>query len=352
MQFKHIAYLLFLLLLTCSQENEIQVQTIDFQNKYSADELERVEIPPVLLKERQMIFTQDYLVSVGADKDTSIRVFDRQTMNYLGGFGERGDGPKQFNPMPSSLYPLEGNRIHIGTYKDNRIFEIQESSDENNPLVIKEISKVRVPGSLAFWHSSVALNDSIYAGIQQFSNNPLMFFNTIDKKTSNPYEFPNFYKDIDSDINHILYQGSMRFSLDLKKAIFTYRLHPLISIIDLENDQKKHIRFNTKYKQQAIRQIDERNINSAELNLYYRLLQVSNNYIYALYRPISSSNMGRKNLGDRELHVFDLNGKPAFKLKLQWWMDVFVVDPEDQFIYFWHPEIEDVLFKKDISGYS
>jgi hypothetical protein len=49
-----------------------------------------------------------------------------------------------------------------------------------------------------------------------------------------------------------------------------------------------------------------------------------------------------------EMHVFDWNGNPIKKLLLPEWASWCTVTQNDEFIYFFHPENENYLYRKSM----
>lgn len=80
----------------CSPHNREVTSLIKLQNPERLSELEEFQIPPVLWKEKRLIVTDNFLISHSSLPDTLFRVFDRETMTYLGGFGRAGDGPEDY----------------------------------------------------------------------------------------------------------------------------------------------------------------------------------------------------------------------------------------------------------------
>ena len=63
----------------------------------SVGDLIGIQIPPVLLAEMAIVADTDFLVSMNWMNDTIFRVFKLPEVEYLGSFGLKGRGPREFS---------------------------------------------------------------------------------------------------------------------------------------------------------------------------------------------------------------------------------------------------------------
>src|SRR5690606_28499393 len=72
-------------------------------------ELDSIRIPPVLTYERRIAIDSNYLISLNIDSDTTFRVIDIDKFEYLGWFGIKGRGPREFSNLNiSGFHAIDG----------------------------------------------------------------------------------------------------------------------------------------------------------------------------------------------------------------------------------------------------
>jgi hypothetical protein len=79
-------------------------------------------------------------------------------------------------------------------------------------------------------------------------------------------------------------------------------------------------------------------------------LLLTENRMYAKLQLRGPQNGVDQQIGEKELHVFDKEGKPIVRLLLEDWMNNFAITPDDEYIYFWHPEVLDKIFRYKLSN--
>ena len=88
-------------LCSCSAEkNGTFNEYADFKDKAEL-KADRIEVPPVLLYPRSVYLLNDKLVVLNEKTDTVFSVYNLPECSYWGQFGQKGQGPEDFN----LLYP-------------------------------------------------------------------------------------------------------------------------------------------------------------------------------------------------------------------------------------------------------
>lgn len=352
-------YSLFVLLfITFSCKQEADNLPLSFNKTINTDGLQTFKIPPVLLKERIIVCTDDFFVTNSSTEDTVFRVFDLKTLNYLGGFGKSGEAPENYNPNPSTIYSPYGNTIHVGSTKKNRILNIFKDQNNASGIGHEIIEEFKTPGELIPFNWSSKLNDTTFVGDKSFNRETeLAYYTTTDRSTGKLIPYPEFGEDLNASGKYIRYQKKMRVSRDRSKIVMAYVTLPLLRIYDVDKQTIKNIFIEVdpafKQTKKAKMLSDGLNINSLDLFNYYINVYTTDNHIYAqmLIQGYDEITGKREMIFPSELHVFDLEGEPKLKITLEDWMFVSAASQDDQYVYFWNSEIEDELYKLPIGSH-
>lgn len=348
---------LFWLIQACNSSDQ-PTQYQDFKKTIRIKSaLDTIHIPPVLWKERQLITTEKYLISLGADKDTLFRVFDHTSGKYLGGFGKKGDGPGEFKlANASSFYGIKENSIYIGDLKSSRVIRITDNP-EYPRLTDKDITTTAIyktPAELIPLNSSILINDSIIAGKKSFSSEKqLAYFNVNDRIVNYLLEFPSLHPEIpQSALSHFYYRH-FAISRDQSKIVSVYGYLPLLSIYDIRRETVKEILIRADNQPPSQIQVkpNKKEVILTDAFFYYQKVKVSNKHIYARFEEgqFGNSTSHFRLTSENQLHVFNLEGKPIVKILLEGWMQKYAITPDDKYLYFWHPEVENRLFRFPLS---
>lgn len=352
----HRTYLILLIIgatiLSCQTEEK--PTSVSFKKEINTADLEVFDIPAVLWKEKTIFCTDDFLVTNSATKDTLFRVFDLKNLDYLGGFGTYGEGPEEYNVIASSLYSPYSNAIHVGTFRNNRIVEVERDM-QNSTIITRLVEEHRTPGELVPLNWSFKLNDTSFVGEKSFSiESELAYFNTRDRSTGTMLPYPDLVENLTPIAKSMVYQKKLRVSRDKSKIITAYTRFPLIRIYDVESKEVKNVFVQVAPEFEQTSQIrmdpDGMNINHKDLFMYYVNLEATEKFIYAQLLVMGwDVNLERLKLHyPSELHVFDVEGAPQLKIKLEDWMNIYAPSQDDEYIYFWNSEIEDKLYRLPI----
>lgn len=347
---------LFIFVISCNSSSEpIRANNFDISIK-ATSVLDTIRIPPVLFKERYLTSTDKYLISLGSDRDTLFRVFDNTSGKYLGGFGKEGGGPGEFKTViGSSLYGTTGNSLYVGDLKTSRIIRISDNPSAQR-LTRQDISVDgihKIPGEFVPFNQSFFVNDSIIAGVKNFYNEKqLAYFNIFNGKIGYFFDYPNLYPEIPETALYHFYNDRFRISKDRSRIASISAKLPLLRIYNIEKQSTEEIYIKTQNDQvpNVIVATNNLEVSLPGLYIYYHDIMVSKDHIYARFQEGQFSEGSKYRLiSENQLHVFDFNGKPVVKIILEDWMYRYAVTPDDKFIYFWHPEVENQLFRFPLS---
>lgn len=348
---KFTIFVSLLILLTCCSNPEA-VKYKDFEKTVDASTaLETVKVAPFLFKERSMVATNDFLISLGSDEDTLFRVFDHANGKYVGGFGKKGNGPNEFaSVIASSLRGHSGNSFYVGGLKKSHIYSIKNRpSDTNlNGLNIELISEIKTPGALIPFNESFYVNDSIIAGRKSFrSIKQLTFFNVNSGEIGDFFEFPDLYPQIPQPAKHHFFLSYFNISRDKSKIVTAYAYTPLIRIYDIAESSVKNVYFKPLNMQPQNLKVlpNQKSVSLDELYFYYQDVKVSDNHIYARYQEGQFLKGGDRLISENQIHVLDFNGNLVSRVIVEDWVYKYVPTPDDRYLYFWNPQVEDELYR-------
>ncbi|MCE7996512.1 MAG: hypothetical protein HEP71_31360 [Roseivirga sp.] len=294
------------------------------------------------------------MVTNSATRDTLFRVFDLKNLDYLGGFGTYGQGPEEYNVIPSSIYSPYGNAIHVGSLKNNRIIEVKRNP-QNSTLDTHLVEEHRTPGELVPLNWSFRLNDTSFVGDKSFNEgSELAYFNTEDHSTGVMLPYPDLVESLTPIAKSLVYLKKLRVSRDGSTIVMAYSRFPLIRVYDVESKEVKNVFVEVGPQFEQTSEIrmnsDGMNVNYQDLFSYYVNLEVTEKFIYAQLL-ITSWDKTLENVKlhyPSELHVFDLEGEPQLRIKLEDWMHTYAPSQDDEYIYFWNSGIEDKLYRLPI----
>lgn len=350
---RSLCFLLFsAIVYSCAESSGFEGIEIPLAERQVAAKLEEVKIPPVLFRERKITLSNDYLFTLSATKDTLIRVFDRQTLEYLGGFGIEGGGPDDYKPIASGFQGIGDDLLHVAGLKVNKTLRFKKTPGSSPKFSTEIVEAFRVPGELAPWNNTFKINDTIYAGTKYFeSDKELTTVHTKTSEIGSLIPFPDYAPHISPEYKHNLYQRMSKYTYAQQKLVTAYIFFPSFRIYDFQTQETKEVHVKPDFEQLRVSELgDGINLNLSDLYTYYRKIETSDNYIYALYRIESGPNTGSHVLSNNELHIFDFDGNLVHNMRLEEWMTIFVIAPDDEYIYFWHPDVEDVLYRYPLEG--
>jgi hypothetical protein len=349
---KYCLIILSFLIVSCGSTKE-QGES-GFDKSYRMDNLEEFSVPPILLKELKLVATENFLVTYSATKDSIFKVFDNKSLEYLGSFGQRGNGPDDYSPVTSSIIALENDRLFIGNLRFNREIQLSKSvKGSSEKFSAQVIAQAYIPGQIIPLNDGFKLDDHVFGGANRKPNNQIVLFDAEKNQIRTIFPYPNFVEGMPEETYDILYQRRVSLSKDGKRVVVAYLFFPRILVFDI--DQNKVISdvnidmspyLNENFRVMA----DGRNINAREFYIYYTDLLLTENRMYAKLQLRGPQNGVDQQVGEKELHVFDKEGKPIVRLLLEDWMNNFAITPDDEYIYFWHPEVLDKIFRYKLSN--
>jgi hypothetical protein len=304
--------------------------------------LDSIRVTPILLDEKKLILANDLLISMRYDPDTVFRVFKLPNMNYLGGFGTIGKGPNEFmTPIVSSTNMFNAH-LSVADMRSLKLIDLISGEQQINS--VEYIKSISFPGILSPLNYAYIINDSIIYGLLlSKSEKELIKYNIINKKITNIIDFPDIYPKLPEDFYPTLYLKQIDFAPDRSKFVFTYIQIPILRIYSINGDLIKQITYTDAPEQTRYSVSDGRLVNNSRY-FYYQNVQVTNDYIFALYELRQFEEKKLKVLSKKEMHVFDWNGNPILKINLKEWISTYVISPDSRKIFFINPMKENYIY--------
>lgn len=309
--------------------------------------IDSINISKELLDVYNLKISARYLIAMTPQEEPIFNVFELENMEYKGGFGKIGNGPKEFShPIPSSLRVTNKNDLFL--IDNNYAYRIHLPSDTfmtNEHVSFEKICKI--PGKVGILNSGFCLNDSIVYGVANHQDKELTSC-TPSGKIETIMDYPALI-NIPPGTKQItipnLYRSSIAISPDGSKIAFLYYRFPVIRIWDTEKQT-----LTAQNTIQGIEKYDVKIENNGILprenfNGIYGTTACSQKYIFAAYLPAKSN--------ENEIHVFDWKGNALYRIKIRNLHFNYFSVSEDNTIYFVSSRTENFIYSyslKEILG--
>jgi hypothetical protein len=261
-----------------------------------------------------------YLVLFSVQHERFFYVYSN-TGDSLGGFGMKGQGPTDLlnnhwcgQADDKSMWINDVNRARMCAVN------VEQS------LAQKQCVFDTVIRTAGFSVNSFVLNDSTILCEQIRTNNYYLLttnINTEETTEEQLYKYP-------SDYVFGMYNSQWRIKPDCSKMASAMHSINMLNILDLKTGERKSIITGNQ-------SINLANIIDTETSLakrmHYITLDVTDNYIYALYENESFG---------IEIHVFDWQGTPVCRYIVPEYTLTIAVDENNRCIYSWPQDLEKI----------
>lgn len=342
-----IAFVSIVYFSAIAQPRNVEYKRFNKTATITEKDLIPIQIPPVLLAENAVAASPEFLVSMNWSNDTIFRVFKLPEVEYLGSFGIKGRGPREFS-LSRPVASTEGIIIPNLVRFDLITFDKSKKVTDAN-FIIKKTYKV--PGSFSPTKNPMIINDTMICA----ENNSLSFDKQVtcfNPKTGRIYhiiDYPNFY-NAPLSTNRILYNSGIASTHDGKKIVICYTRFPLVQIFDVEGNKITEVFINEGPPQERRITFAEGSVtNQNELYAYYSIPRITKNYVFISYRVRKLSDKKSEFFTEPQYHVFDLNANPILKISLPVGYNP-IPSYDEKWIYFINNKYEDKIFKYPLSN--
>ncbi len=300
-----------------------------------------IEVPPVVYANTPgVVITGNFLIVMRSFSGSPLYfVFEMPNCKYLGYFGMLGKGPNEFEvPDARSARPTEKGFKIFDTHK-GLLFVDLTSFSSNKSFKVKQI---KLPGELYILNDAVQINDSIIYGMPYAGKTEKLYvkYNIHSSKIDYFGEYPAFFpKGNKGNYWGLIWRYSVVKPDGTKYASFFARFKMFRIYNNFELLLKEKIMevpentFNPKRK-------------AGNIGTYYNVVKATNKYIYA----ICLNGHFNETEDYPTLEVWDWDGNPVAKLKLQNFVFSFDITQDNKKIYCMDREIDDKIFVYDLGN--
>lgn len=310
-----------------------------------------IKVKPVIYSQTSStVIFDNYFVDIEPYGDNIFSIFKLPDCKYIGGFGKKGRGPKEF-PYPDaySAVGYENGVLMYDIQKGFLFINLTKFESENEFTIEKQI---KMPGELTPLNDPLLLNDSIIIGSNinfsrvdgykekskykhvKFNNNSkdLSYFGPYPKEYSNERKelFPSIYSS-----NSIVKPDKTKFATFFIQ-VKMFRIYSSDGTIEKEIFLKKQKDF---FEGQWIRK------NAIK---YYTCVRATNEYLYALCQNEHSHDLSKSK---PTLEIWDWKGNPIAFLKLDQSICSFDVTDDNSKVYATSFNDMDKIFSYKIKNY-
>lgn len=296
-----------------------------------------IEVPPVVYaKTPGVVITGNYLIVMRSFSSPLYFVFEMPDFKYLGEFGRLGKGPNEFEVPDARTARATENGFKIFDTDKGLLFVDLTSFFPSKSFKVKQI---KLPGELYILNDAVQINDSIICGMPYVGKTEKLYvkYNIHNSKLNYFGEYPAFFPKGNKD-NYwgLIWRHSIVKPDGTKYASFFARF----KLFRIYNNSGLLIKEKTMEVLENI--LDPKR----KFVTYYDVIKATNQYIYALCLN------GQLNETDNypTLEVWDWDGNPVAKLKLQNFVFSFDITKDNKKIYCMDREIEDKIFVYDLEN--
>lgn len=296
--------------------------------------------PVILVKNPDLIITGDYLIVIEPANKQLFLVFKLPDCRYLGGFGEKGKGPKEFGFLvPFSATPTPDGFEIIDVTKGFLDINLKKFNNDNEFVVT---NVVRIPGKLMPLNDGFRLNDSIICGLpySNSSSKPYIRYNTRTNKIDYFGEYPTIYPIERKNIYWEIYTRRTVIKQDRSLFASFCSQVKMLQVYKNDGNLEKEVILDTQ------KDLFEGDWIKKNPIIYYRLVKATDKYIYALCENKNSSELS-ENIPI--LEIWDWKANLVTTLKLDKPISAFDVTDDNKYIYGIDWQTEDCIFLYDIS---
>lgn len=259
---------------------------------------------------------------------------DCEKNKYLGNFGKRGQGPGDFL-QPFSMQNYSDSIIAITDAWKHELIGINLKSLDNDSV---EYTDILSKDSL-FHLSLIPTKYDTFVSIGFYEKAQFYLLNKRGEITGEYFEYP--YKDdlekrVPNRVRGMAYQGVTHSNPSKDKLVYAVTLAPIINFYEIRGNSVELIENITtaypNYKPE-----DGNGSFSAAMSrdnkLGYLDVSATDKYVYALYSGRSQGSEGYAAFESNEIFVFDWQGNPVKKYKLDVPVTKICVDTADRVIY-------------------
>ncbi len=294
-------------------------------------------IPPIMLYPKGMYLVDSFLVVYNRDMDTCYQVFDRQTLEYKYSFGQRGQGPEDFDMPQEHAVCNPSDRLVVNDVNKLKTITFQAGK----PVVTAQDMPVDEP----YFNGLFQLDDTTFVcEPDPESNEEFCFIHAsgrVEKKVPYPETADRFKGQVSERNAAYQYMATAHPSGDKFAAFYVHTRR--FQIIDKEGNILKDVTLDIPPCDPEIP------LEPVRRRIHVMDVFATENYIYTLNLDMTGDEIAAgKSLPS--LQIFSWEGEPLKQLYLDRFISSFTVDEQAQLVYGGFVEVEDAIYTFDLKN--
>jgi hypothetical protein len=271
-----------------------------------------------------IICLKDYFVITSVQREYRFFAYS-YAGDSLGGFGTQGPGPNELMNIVLNGVDFENNRFWINDVSKARLCEI----DVKQSLERGECTFNRTVKNLSFSLNALYINDTLLISEGRKANNYSVIWTNPGSETVIKDE-DEYRKDLSAGEDPFSYYRSLwRVKPDKKRMVASMFAINQLNFMDLLSGERFSLAIFKSVP--GLEQIVDKK-SEIEKWTYYCDLEVTENYVYALYMNQSHGDVLNVEK-EQEIHVFDWEGKALHRYILPHYIKDFTVNEKESAIY-------------------
>ena len=354
--------LLLIIAVSCNMqidnaEKETENEIILFSENLHP-EAEAIEVPEHIQQVLNMQMDEEKLVLFDMRTQAGehyFHQFNTSDFNYIGGFFDKGNKISEKEELYPSFQLLDNNKVIYRTQKRATILQMDNSLQHYS--IVKQIQlpkSIQTNGS----YNILYQNGNIY-GLPSYSENKNQEYIKISASGEiNAFgpEYPNIVKEVPRENRASLCSSSFAFKPDGTQLAAAYSMLPRIRISTSDGSLTQDIQVDgSAQPADAFFKTDATPAEIEEIVQYYIGIETTDDFIYALYNGENVRLVPEDAEPDSqidyntEVHVFDWNGNPIKKIRLQHPTNIIAVAPNDEYFIASATNINGKIYKYDLN---
>lgn len=276
--------------------------------------------------------SDDMVIFAHEKAEPLIQIFDRMNNKYIGGIGEKGKGPEEYQSiMPSTLFTTDNG---FGIYDINSYREYQIIKNPNQ-ISFELIRECNLPGGMYPLNHPFMLKDSVFVSMNiknsrewnrgwmtcDFKTKKIEYKGTYPRRIRRSYKESDYWQ---------IFHSSVSVSPTLEKFFCLYMYFDLIEVFD-----HNFTLLASSYGNKDLPDFySNKEFDTDDIKIKYMQSYSTKSFIYGLYYNRSGKwLMENIEQAKPQVHVFDLNGKLINKFELDQVVTSIAVDNNDSIIY-------------------
>ncbi len=316
--------------------------------------LDSMSIKPILLKPMKMVSLDSLIIILDNSSDTLFRIFNYKDLKYLGWFGKKGRGPREFLGLNATAVRPSPEGIQIADMRRIYFISLPKINFNNNYILHKQ---VLIPSKLLAFNNMFVLDSNKIFGICRSKNAPrsIDYFDIRTSDIGSIVNYPEFIKDVPNELLRSVFDLILDVNPNHINFAIIYNFFPILRICNKSGDILKEIVIKGLPEQIIFNGLGTREGNLLYGINYYSEIKVTKNYIYLLYSPrkgerISEHEFIMKSIHPMEFHIFDWEGNCVGRILLNRAVSSYTPTADDSYLYFTQENEANQIFRLNLKS--